>query len=60
MTAARITDAFVSAAKRALRIGFDGIELHMAHGYLFHGFMSPVSNKRTDGHGGALPNRLKP
>jgi NADPH2 dehydrogenase len=56
---ARITEAFVSAAKRALRIGFDEIELHMAHGYLFHGFMSPVSNKRTDGYGGDLRNRLK-
>ena len=56
---ARITDAFVAAAKRALRIGFDEIELHMAHGYLFHGFMSPISNTRTDAYGGSLANRLK-
>jgi NADPH2 dehydrogenase len=56
---ARITDAFVAAAKRALRVGFDEIELHMAHGYLFHGFMSPVSNTRTDAYGGSLANRLK-
>lgn len=56
---ARITDAFVAAAKRALRVGFDEIELHMAHGYLFHGFMSPISNTRTDAYGGSLANRLK-
>jgi 2,4-dienoyl-CoA reductase-like NADH-dependent reductase (Old Yellow Enzyme family) len=56
---ARITGAFVAAAKRALRVGFDEIELHMAHGYLFHGFMSPVSNTRTDAYGGPLANRLK-
>ncbi len=56
---ARVTEAFVSSAKRALRIGFDEIELHMAHGYLFHGFMSPVSNTRNDEYGGELKNRLK-
>jgi NADPH2 dehydrogenase len=56
---ARITDAFVAAAKRALRVGFDEIELHMAHGYLFHGFMSPISNTRIDAYGGSLANRLK-
>ncbi len=56
---ARITDAFVAAAKRALRVGFDEVELHMAHGYLFHGFMSPISNTRTDAYGGSLANRLK-
>ncbi len=56
---ARITDAFVAAAKRALRVGFDEIELHMAHGYLFHGFMSPISNTRADAYGGSLANRLK-
>jgi NADPH2 dehydrogenase len=56
---ARITDAFVAAAQRALRVGFDEIELHMAHGYLFHGFMSPLSNTRTDAYGGSLGNRLK-
>ncbi len=56
---ARVRDAFVASAKRALRIGFDSIELHMAHGYLMHGFMSPISNKRTDGFGGSLENRLR-
>jgi NADPH2 dehydrogenase len=56
---ARVRDAFVSATRRALRIGFDEIELHMAHGYLAHGFMSPISNKRTDDYGGSLANRLR-
>jgi NADPH2 dehydrogenase len=55
----RIRDAFVSAAQRALRIGFDEIELHMAHGYLAHGFMSPLSNKRTDQFGGSFENRMR-
>jgi 2,4-dienoyl-CoA reductase-like NADH-dependent reductase (Old Yellow Enzyme family) len=55
----RIRNALVEAARRSLRIGFDEIELHMAHGYLAHGFMSPVSNKRTDQYGGSLENRLR-
>jgi len=55
----RVRNAFISAAQRSLRIGFDEIELHMAHGYLAHGFMSPVSNKRTDQYGGAFENRLR-
>ncbi len=55
----RVRDAFVSATQRALRIGFDEIELHMAHGYLAHGFMSPISNKRTDQYGGSFENRLR-
>ena len=55
----RIRNAFVTAAQRSLRIGFDAIELHMAHGYLAHGFMSPVSNRRTDGYGGSFENRLR-
>jgi 2,4-dienoyl-CoA reductase-like NADH-dependent reductase (Old Yellow Enzyme family) len=55
----RVRGAFVSAAQRALRIGFDEIELHMAHGYLAHGFMSPISNKRTDYYGGSFENRLR-
>jgi len=55
----RVREAFVVAAKRALRIGFDAIELHMAHGYLAHGFMSPISNKRTDGYGGPFENRMR-
>ncbi len=56
---ARVREAFVSAAQRALRIGFDEIELHFAHGYLAHGFMSPISNKRTDQYGGSFENRLR-
>lgn len=55
---ARIRDAFVSAASRAARIGFDLIELHMAHGYLLHSVMSPVSNRRDDARGGDLAARL--
>ena len=55
----RIRDAFVNSAKRALRIGFDAIELHMAHGYLLHGFLSPIANKRTDQFGGSFENRLR-
>ena len=55
----RVRAAFVTAAQRCLRIGFDEIELHMAHGYLAHGFMSPISNKRTDQYGGSFENRLR-
>jgi len=55
----RVRNAFVSATQRSLRIGFDEIELHFAHGYLAHGFMSPVSNKRSDQYGGAFENRLR-
>ncbi|MFN3854360.1 MAG: NADH:flavin oxidoreductase/NADH oxidase [Phreatobacter sp.] len=54
----RIGAAFVAAAERAVRAGFDAIELHMAHGYLLHNVMSPVSNKRTDGFGGSRDNRF--
>lgn len=55
----RVRDAFVQAAARAVRIGFEEIELHMAHGYLFHSFMSPISNTRNDSFGGLLDNRLR-
>src|SRR5262252_8601607 len=55
----RVRAAFVSAAQRCLRVGFDEIELHMAHGYLAHGFMSPISNKRTDQYGGSFENRVR-
>jgi NADPH2 dehydrogenase len=55
----RVRNAFVSAAQRALRIGFDEIELHLAHGYLAHSFMSPVSNRRTDQYGGSFENRMR-
>jgi 2,4-dienoyl-CoA reductase-like NADH-dependent reductase (Old Yellow Enzyme family) len=56
---ARVKDAFLGSIRRALRIGFDEIELHMSHGYLFHSFMSPISNTRNDGYGGPIENRLK-
>jgi NADPH2 dehydrogenase len=55
----RVREAFVMAANRAVRIGFDAIELHMAHGYLLHGFMSPLSNRRTDQYGGSFENRMR-
>jgi len=55
----RVTADFVSAAKRALEAGFKVIELHGAHGYLIHEFLSPVSNKRTDQYGGSFENRVR-
>jgi 2,4-dienoyl-CoA reductase-like NADH-dependent reductase (Old Yellow Enzyme family) len=56
---AHVRDCFVNSAKRAVRIGFDTIELHYAHGYLAHSFLSPVSNHRTDQYGGSLENRMR-
>lgn len=50
---------FVDAAKRALSAGFEVVELHMAHGYLAHEFLSPLSNRRTDEYGGSLENRMR-
>ncbi|KAI0185738.1 hypothetical protein EV127DRAFT_440915 [Xylaria flabelliformis] len=50
---------WVSAAKRAVEAGFDVIELHSAHGYLFHEFLSPITNKRTDKYGGSFENRVR-
>jgi 2,4-dienoyl-CoA reductase-like NADH-dependent reductase (Old Yellow Enzyme family) len=55
----RIRDAFVDAARRAHALGLDGIELHGAHGYLLHQFLSPIANQRTDDYGGALENRMR-
>jgi 2,4-dienoyl-CoA reductase-like NADH-dependent reductase (Old Yellow Enzyme family) len=56
---ARVRDAFVDSARRALRLGFDAIELHAAHGYLLHQFLSPLSNQRDDQYGGSLENRMR-
>jgi NADPH2 dehydrogenase len=56
---ADIKRAFVESAKRAVRLGFDAIELHGAHGYLLHQFLSPVANQRTDQYGGSLENRMR-
>lgn len=51
--------AFISAALRAQKLGLDGIELHAAHGYLLHQFLSPLSNLRDDDYGGSLENRMR-
>jgi 2,4-dienoyl-CoA reductase-like NADH-dependent reductase (Old Yellow Enzyme family) len=55
----RIKEAFVQAAKRSERLGLDLIEMHSAHGYLMHEFLSPFSNQRTDEYGGSLENRMR-
>ncbi|MES2635572.1 MAG: NADH:flavin oxidoreductase/NADH oxidase [Pseudomonadota bacterium] len=55
----RVKADFVRATERAARLGLDGIEVHGAHGYLLHQFLSPISNKRTDGYGGSLENRMR-
>jgi 2,4-dienoyl-CoA reductase-like NADH-dependent reductase (Old Yellow Enzyme family) len=55
----RVTAAFVSAGGRAMRAGFDFVEVHGAHGYLLHEFLSPLSNVRTDRYGGPLENRMR-
>jgi NADPH2 dehydrogenase len=56
---ARVRQAFVAAARRAQAVGVDAIELHAAHGYLLHEFLSPLANQRSDAYGGSLDNRLR-
>ena len=55
----RITASFAAAAIRAEQVGFDAVELHLAHGYLLHQFLSPLSNVREDAYGGSLENRMR-
>jgi 2,4-dienoyl-CoA reductase-like NADH-dependent reductase (Old Yellow Enzyme family) len=55
----RVKEGFVAAARRADALGLDAIELHGAHGYLLHQFLSPLSNQRGDAYGGSLENRIR-
>ena len=55
----RVRDAFAESARRADRAGIDALELHMAHGYLLHEFLSPLANRRTDAYGGDFEGRIR-
>ncbi|RDI95727.1 NADH:flavin oxidoreductase/NADH oxidase [Meiothermus sp. QL-1] len=54
-----VCTAFCQGARRALAAGFEVLELHMAHGYLLHSFLSPLTNQRSDGYGGSRENRMR-
>ena len=56
---AHVREAFARGARRAARAGIDALELHMAHGYLLHEFLSPIANHRTDGYGGDFRSRMR-
>ncbi|MEL6297149.1 MAG: NADH:flavin oxidoreductase/NADH oxidase [Pseudomonadota bacterium] len=56
---ARVRTAFVDATRRAIDLDFDAIEIHSAHGYLLHQFLSPISNQRDDQYGGSLADRMR-
>ena len=54
-----MVEQFAAASRRALAAGFEVVEVHDAHGYLLHEFLSPLSNHRTDEYGGSLANRMR-